>query len=126
MSVVYDTGVLIAADRNDRRVWAEHKVLLEIGFLPFVPSTVIAQASRSIRQAQLRRLLAACRTVPLDAAAAHQTGRLLAQSKTTDIVDANVVLVALTTDSFVIVTSDRPDIERIVNACGAKVRVRGL
>lgn len=31
--VVYDAGVLIAADGNDRRRWAEHRVLLEAGFL---------------------------------------------------------------------------------------------
>ena len=29
--VVYDAGALIAAERNDRRFWAEHRVRLELG-----------------------------------------------------------------------------------------------
>lgn len=56
-SVVYDTGVLIAADRNERRTWAEHRVRLESGVLPLVPAPVVVQASRSPRQAQMRRFL---------------------------------------------------------------------
>ena len=32
--VVYDTGVLIAADRSERRTWAEHRVRLEAGVIP--------------------------------------------------------------------------------------------
>ncbi len=36
-SVVYDAGVLIAADRSKRRVWAEHRVRLEAGLVPLVP-----------------------------------------------------------------------------------------
>ena len=31
---MYDAGVLVAADRNDRRAWAEHKVRLELGIVP--------------------------------------------------------------------------------------------
>jgi len=32
--VVYDAGVLVAADRNVRTAWAEHKVRLEAGVVP--------------------------------------------------------------------------------------------
>ena len=59
--VVYDAAVLIAADRNDRQTWAEHKLLLQGGVLPLVPAAVLAQVSRSARQAQLRRFLRGCR-----------------------------------------------------------------
>ena len=55
--VVYDTGVLIAADRSERHIWAEHRARLEAGVIPLVPAPVVAQASRSPKQAQLRRLL---------------------------------------------------------------------
>src|SRR5262245_46239786 len=65
-SVVYDTGVLIAADRSDRRVWAEHRLRLEAGTLPVVPAPVVAQASRSPTQAQLRRFLRGCEVPALD------------------------------------------------------------
>ena len=65
-SVVYDAGPLIAAERNDRRFWAEHRVRLELGIVPCVPSPVVAQVSRSRTQVQLRRLLRGCEVVSLD------------------------------------------------------------
>jgi hypothetical protein len=54
---VYGAAVLVAADRNERRAWAEHKVRLEPGLVPLVPAPVVAQVSRSPQQAQLRRFL---------------------------------------------------------------------
>jgi hypothetical protein len=33
-AIVYDTGILIAADRSDRSAWAEHRVRLCAGILP--------------------------------------------------------------------------------------------
>ena len=30
-SFVYDAAVLVAADRNERRAWAEHKARLQLG-----------------------------------------------------------------------------------------------
>ena len=56
--VVYDAGMLVAADRNVRVVWAEHRVRLEAGIVPVVPAPVVAQVSRSPQQVQLRRLTA--------------------------------------------------------------------
>jgi hypothetical protein len=37
-TVVYDAAVLIAADRNERGAWAEHKARLEPGVVPVVPT----------------------------------------------------------------------------------------
>jgi len=45
-TVVYDAAVLVAADRNERRAWAEHKARLELGVVPLVPAPVVAQVSR--------------------------------------------------------------------------------
>jgi hypothetical protein len=56
-SVVYDAAVFVAADRSERRSWAEHKARLELGILPLVPAPVVAQVSRSPQQVQLRRFL---------------------------------------------------------------------
>ncbi len=39
-SVVYDAGPLIAAERNDRLFWAEHRIRLELGIVPCVPSPI--------------------------------------------------------------------------------------
>ncbi|MEA2501904.1 MAG: hypothetical protein QOD01_2015, partial [Actinomycetota bacterium] len=47
MSVVYDAGVLVAADRNDRTVWADHRARLELGTVPLTTAPVVAQVSRS-------------------------------------------------------------------------------
>lgn len=120
--VVYDAAVLIAADRNERRAWAEHKVRLELGAIPLVPAPVVAQVSRSLQQSQLRRFLAGCSIVPLGESEAHEAGRLLGMTRMTDVVDAVVVTVAMR-NKAVILTSDMDDIQRLVTAAGGGVAV---
>jgi predicted nucleic acid-binding protein len=120
--VVYDAAVLVTADRNERRTWAEHKARLELGVVPLVPAPVIAQVSRSPQQAQLRRFLTGCVVVPLGENDAHEAGRLLGTTKTADIVDAVVVTTALH-QKAAILTSDPDDIERLVRASGRDVAV---
>ena len=122
-SVVYDAAVLVAADRNDRRAWAEHKARLELGAIPLVPALVVAQVSRSPRQVQLRRFLTGCRIVPFGESEAHEAGRLLGVTRTADVVDAAVVLAALRNSAAVILTSDTDDMERLVMASGREVTV---
>lgn len=121
-AVVYDAAVLVAADRNDRRQWADHKARLELGLVPLVPAPVVAQVSRSSTQASLRRLLAGCMVVALDERDAHDAGRLLGKAKQTDVVDAAVVTVALRNDAP-IVTGDADDIARLAHAAGQDFRV---
>ena len=118
--VVYDAGALVAAERNDRGLWADHRVRLEAGVVPVVPAPVVAQVSRSPRQAQLRRLLRGCEVLALDELTAHAVGRLLGRSGTADIVDATVVTMAIVTQTQ-IVTSDRDDVSRLANAAGARL-----
>jgi predicted nucleic acid-binding protein len=113
--VVYDCAVLIAAERNDRRVWAEHRVRLEAGMPPLVPAVVVARASRSPKQVQLRRLLRGCELVSFHEADAHRAGALLARARTDDIVDAAVADVAIRRDADVM-TSDADDIARLLGA----------
>ena len=116
--VVYDAGALVAAERNDRRLWADHRVRLEAGVVPIVPAPVVAQVSRSPHQAQLRRLLRGCEVLALDEPTAHAVGRLLGRSDTSDIVDATVVTMAIANQAQ-IVTGDRDDISRLATAAGA-------
>jgi hypothetical protein len=120
--VVYDAAVLMAADRNERRAWVEHKVRLEFGVLPLVPAPVVAQVSRSPQQVQLRRFLAGCAVVPLGEREAHEAGRLLGKTRTADVVDAVVVTIA-SREKAMILTSDRDDIERLVRASGREIAV---
>jgi hypothetical protein len=120
--VVYNAGVLVAADRNVRDVWADHKVRLEAGIVPMVPAPVVAQVSRSPSQVQLRRLLRGCEVVPLTEAMAHAAGQLLGRARSADVVDAVVVQVAVGRRADV-VTGDRGDITRLVEAAGISCQV---
>lgn len=119
--VVYDAGALIAADRNDRAFWADHRVRLERGLIPAVPAPVVAQVSRSPRQASLRRLLRGCDVVALDEAGAHRVGSVLARASTSDLADGAVVDAA--SPNAVIVTSDRPDIAHLIDAVGLSATI---
>jgi hypothetical protein len=120
--VVYDAAVLIAADRNDRRRWADHKAILESGIVPWIPAAVVAQVSRSARQVQLRRFLRGCIVAALDEAGAHATGRLLGAARAADVVDASVVALAVTHRARIL-TGDPDDIEELVAASGVRVSV---
>lgn len=121
-AVVYDAAVLVAADRNERRAWAEHKARLEFGVIPLVPAPVVAQVSRSPQQAQLRRFLTGCVVVPLGESEAHEAGRLLGMTRTADVVDAVVVTLALRQKAMIL-TGDPDDMERLVRASGREVAV---
>lgn len=120
--IVYDAGVLIAAERNNRRTWAEHRVRLEAGLLPVVPAPVVAQVSRSPRQAQMRRLLRGCEVVAFDEADAHRAGALLGKSRMSDVVDAAVVVLAVRQNAD-IASDDPRDIERLLMAERAKLAI---
>ena len=121
--VTYDTGALIAADRNDATLLARHEALLRRGVVPTVPAPVLAQAWRKpSRQVTLVRFLRGCRTEPTDEALAKRVG-LLAESTTHhDIVDLAVAEGALRRGD-VVVTSDPSDIERAGVPKSAIVRV---
>jgi len=121
-TVVYDAAVLVAADRNERRAWAEHKARLELGLIPLVPAPIVAQVSRSPRQVQFRRFLAGCVVVPLVESDAHEAGRLLGITRTADVVDAVVVTVALRQKAMIL-TGDPDDMERLAWATGREIPV---
>jgi PIN domain len=120
--VVYDAGVLIAAERSERRIWAEHRVRLEAGQVPLIPSPVVAQASRSPRQVQMRRLLRGCEVVAFEEADAHRAGALLGRSRSADVVDAAVVALAIQHGAD-IQTGDDADIRRLTEAARAKLDI---
>ncbi len=123
MSVVYDAGVLIAAEANSRRVWADHKARLEAGLEPLTTAPVVAQVSRAPRQVQLRRFLRGCRTVGLLPDDAHRIGALLAMAGTADVVDAHVAVVASDVQG-VVWTSDPVDLRRLAESTEHPIRVR--
>jgi len=122
VSVVYDAGALIAADRSNRELWADHRVRLELGLVPATTAPVVAQVSRSGRQAQLRRFLRGCAVVPFDDADAHDVGELAGKANAADVVDVHVVHVARRL-GFDVVTGDPDDLAPIATAAGGRVRI---
>lgn len=110
--VTLDAGGLIAVDRNDRRMVVLLARAAETRARLTVPAGALAQAiRRPERQARLARLVRQPTTdvVPLDRVDATTVGRVLAQSGTTDVVDAHVVICARRA-SQVVVTSDPDDL----------------
>ena len=125
MSVVYDAGVLVAADRDDRTVWADHRARLELGAVPATTAPVVGEVSRSPQQAQLRRFLRGCDVVAFVASEAHDIGVLLAKAGTADVVDAHVALTAARRGAT-IVTSDPSDLRRLADHLPNSVRIRAI
>ena len=123
MGVTYDTGALVAADRDERRMWARHRALLALREVPTVPAPVLAQGWRGgSRQARLARLLVGCDVEALDDDRARAVGSLAARARTPDVVDACVVEGALRRHDLV-VTSDPDDLTGIATAVGRRLEV---
>jgi len=96
--VTYDTGALIAADRNDRRMWALHTGFLALEVSPTVPTAVLAEAwCGGPRQASLSRFLALCTTEPVTEDQAKAVGALAARADHDDIVDATRTRITIMT-----------------------------
>jgi predicted nucleic acid-binding protein len=106
MNVVYDAGVLVAADRNERETWADHRVRLELGIVPTTTAPVVAQVSRTARQSQLRRFLKGCEIIGFAPGDAHAVGALMSRRAITDVVDAHLVFTAVQRRA-VVVTANR-------------------
>jgi len=110
-----DAGALIALDRDDRRILAVLARMLEKRARVTVPATAFAQAiRRPASQARLSRLVRHPLTdlVPLAGADATAVGLLLAATRTSDIVDAHVVLCARRARQP-IATTDPRDLARL-------------
>lgn len=122
--VTYDTGALIAAERNDRRMWALHVGFLAEEVVPVVPAPVLAEAWRGgPRQASLVRLLAGCEVEDLTAERARFVGELAGRADVKDIVDVSVVEGATRRRDDVVVTSNDSDIRLIAEAARSRVRI---
>lgn len=119
--VTYDTGALVAADRNDRKMWALHAGYLREEVVPIVPAPVLAQAWRGgARQARVARLLQVCDVEPLGEAVAKDVGVLAGKAKHDDVVDVAVVEGAIRRGDAV-VTSDAGHVRKIAAAAGVTI-----
>ena len=114
---VYDTGALIALDRNQRAAWARHQVALTDERRVIVPTVALAQVWRNSRTQQtLHRLLRSCELHPLDDGLARRAGELCGRSRTGDVVDAAVVAIASSQAPAIVWTSDPDDLDLLTAA----------
>lgn len=121
--VTYDTGALVAAERNDRAMWALHAGFLAEEAEPTVPAPVLAEAWRGGgRQASLSRLLALCEVEPMSEDQARAVGVLAGKSSHADVVDVTVVEGAARRRDAV-VTSNDAHIRRIAEAARFRARI---
>ena len=124
--VTYDTGALVAAERNNRQMWALHAGYLAEEVIPTVPAAVLAEAWRGgSRQASLSRLLRLCDTEPMSENLAKDVGVLAGKSGHDDIVDVSVVEGAVSHGDAV-VTSNASHIAAIAEAAGARLRIESI
>jgi hypothetical protein len=125
--VTYDTGALIAGDRNDRRMWALHVGFIAEEVVPALPAPVVAEAWRGgSRQASLARMLAGCDIEEMTAGQARRVGELAGRADHEDVVDVVVVEGATRRDDDVILTSNESHIRKIIKATGKRIRIENV
>jgi len=123
VSLVLDSGALIALEKNDRAMWRRLKAALLAKSVPLTHGGIVGQAWRGggPRQALLARALAGIDVRPLDERLGRTAGSLLARGDSIDVIDAALVLLAEDGDD--IVTSDPEDLEPLAAQLGRHVEL---
>ena len=123
MTLVLDTGALIALEKNDRVMWRRLKSALLAGRVPISHGGVVGQAWRGVgpRQALLAKALEGIDVRPLDDDLGRAAGELLGRAGASDVIDAALVILAEDGDD--IVTSDADDLEPLAAHLGRHVEL---
>ena len=120
MSLILDAGALIAIERRDRNLISRLVAAHEDGERVRTSAAVVAQVWRNgARQATLARVLAGIEEVPLLSEQAREIGLLLATTRSSDVVDGAVAVIARSGDE--VLTSDPTDLRTLLR--GRHVRV---
>lgn len=115
MSLVLDSGALVALERNERPMWVRLKAAQVEGELPLTHAGVLGQVWRGgPRQARLSQALEGIDVRALDEPLGRAAGQLLAAAGLADVIDAGVVMLAMDGDE--IVTADGEDLELLAAA----------
>jgi hypothetical protein len=124
MSMIVDTGALIAFDRGDRRVAALVEAVRRRRELLVTSSGCVAQAWREggPKQVLLARLLGGIHERALDPTVSRHLGGLCSATKSTDVVDAHVV--SLAHDGDIILTSDPDDLQKLLAGTGTRAEIK--
>lgn len=123
--LTYDTGALIAAERDDRLMWSLHRASLARGIPPTVPAGVLAEAWRGGPQHRMSRLLRGCNVEELTEKQAKAVGGLSARCGLDDTVDVAVAEGAMRRNDAV-VTANREHIEMVADSVGQRVTVHDV
>jgi hypothetical protein len=122
LTLILDSGALIALERNDRGMWRRLKGAEVDGDLPVTHAGVLGQVWRGTpRQARLAQALDGIDVRPLDPLLGRRAGELLRVAGTSDVIDAAVVLLA--NDGDEIVTVDFRDFEQLASAIALHVEL---
>lgn len=115
MRAVLDAGAFVAVDKRDRRVGAMLRVLQQRRVPLVTSAAVVAQVWRDgAKQALLARVLSGVEVRALTPGDDKRTGELLALTRSTDVIDAHLVLGIEASDT--VFTSDPDDIARLLEA----------
>lgn len=123
MTLVLDSGALIALERHDRAMWRRFKTACASGEVPVTHGGVVGQVwrGRGSRQALLATALAGVDVRSVDDTLGRAAGVLLAGARRRDVIDAALVLLAQDGDQ--IVTSDPDDIAALARASDRHVDI---
>ncbi len=118
-----DAGAFVAVDRDDRSMIARLQVARQHGIELRTSAIVVAQVwwDPKGRQAGLARLLRAVDVRPIDERLGRESGILIGRARTTDPIDATVVLVASHGDR--ILTSDPSDLRHLAVTARKRVAI---
>jgi hypothetical protein len=121
-ALVLDAGALIAVDRGDRGMYKKIEEALRIGDPVRTNPNVVAQVWRDgAKQARLARALRDVTVEPITRKDGYRAGELLGATRTKDVVDATVALLAKSYDE--VYTSDPSDLRTLCEATGFKAVV---
>ena len=115
--MILDAGFLISVDRNERAAQEFLTAAQRQGTALRTTEPVVAQVWRNgARQARLAKFLAALMVHPFDDG--REVGELLARSRTSDVVDAQLVILALRTFDGIL-TGDTEDLTALTSTLPA-------
>lgn len=122
----FDSGVLIALDRNDTRAWAWLRRAVERGEPPLVSAVAVAECWRDgRRQAQLARALDVCEVRDVDQPLARSAGLAQAAVPGSGTVDALVAALAAGVGAL-LVTDDPEDMRALAESHFRSLRIATL
>lgn len=122
MTLVLDSGALIALERGVRPMWTRLKAAQVAGDVPVTHAGVLGQVWRDDpRQARLALALGGMDVRPIDETLGRSAGALLGKAGLADVIDAAIVLVSADGDD--IITSDPGDLSRLAAASGRHVEL---